>query len=82
MLSVRGNLEEYSSPRRQNIGKIPPARNHNHSFKRGRPASYLWVGMAQLEQVKELAVDEVENLPPTDEEVELKGKCIVPPSGA
>ncbi len=54
-------------------GNIPPARNENHSFKRGKSASYLWIGTAQLEQVKELDVDEVENLPPMDEEVVLMG---------
>ncbi len=51
--------------------KIPPARNEYHSFKRGKSASYRWIGTAQLEQVKELVVDEVENLPPMDEEVTL-----------
>ncbi len=29
-------------------GKIPAARNEDHSFKRGKSASYLWIGTAQL----------------------------------
>ncbi len=52
-------------------GKILAARNEDHSFKRGKSASYRWIGTAQLEQVKELVADEVENLPPIDEEVVL-----------
>ncbi len=49
-------------------GKIPPARNADHSFKRKMSASYR---TAQLKQVKELAVDEVGNLQSIDEEVAL-----------
>ncbi len=46
-------------------GKIPPARNADHSFKRKMSASYR---TAQLKQVKELVVDEVGNLQSIDEE--------------
>ncbi len=35
-------------------GKIPAARNEDHSFKRGKSASYLWIGTTQLKQVKQL----------------------------
>ncbi len=52
-------------------GHIPAARNEDHSFKRGKSDSYGSIGTAQLKQVEQLVVNEVENLPPIDEEVVL-----------
>ncbi len=74
-------LEVFSDDR----GKIPAARNEDHSLKRGKSASYCWIGTAQLEQVKERVVEEVENLLLIDEELVLmrtEREIYFPPSCA
>ncbi len=52
-------------------GKISAACKEDHSSKRGNSTSFYGIIMGQLEQVKDLVMDEVENLPPINEKAAL-----------